>query len=144
MRYGYFPKRPGIDGKVSRDSDAMVYCIGPRGGVKGYEGCCRIDELTKFYGEDVHRIPAGYFEKGRWVRVEELKVGSTMRVEIFMYDNDYTIWLNYMGSSMPYGRNWKKISTAEKHAGIIEKFYTEEKDIPVEIVYIDRRKDNEG
>lgn len=67
-RYGYFPKWKGAN---TRDSDVMVYRIGPRGGVKGFEGCCRVDELTKFYGEDVHRIPSGYFKYGRWVRTEE-------------------------------------------------------------------------
>ena len=65
VRYGYFPKWRG---RATRDSGVMVYRIGPRGGVKGYEGACRVDELTKFYGENVVRIPPGHFECGRWVR----------------------------------------------------------------------------
>ena len=72
-RYGYFPVRESVDGRpMSRHWDVRVYRIGPRGGVKGYEGTCRVEELTKLYGGDsVVRIPAGFFEKGRWVWVRD-------------------------------------------------------------------------
>jgi len=68
-RYGYFPVRESVDGRpMSRHWDVRVYRIGPRGGIKGYEGLCRVEELTKLYGGDnVIRIPAGFWERGCWV-----------------------------------------------------------------------------
>ena len=69
IEYGYFPVRERVGQPLLRAEDVMVYRIGPRGGVQGYEGICRVDELTKFYGNAV-RIPSGRHEAGRWVKDE--------------------------------------------------------------------------
>ena len=64
---------------------------------------------------------------------EKMTIG--MEVEIVDYDDFCTLWLKHLpsGMTMPYGRSWKRISTAKKHANIIKEYY-EKKGIPVAIV----------
>ena len=73
VRLGYFPRwwQPAGHTILGGDSVA-VYRIGVRGGVQGYEGSCRFDELEVFAGGvECVRISAGDFVKGRWTSYEE-------------------------------------------------------------------------
>jgi len=58
-----------------------------------------------------------------------------LTIEIVNYGDFFTIWLrhNPTGVSTPYGRQWKKRSTAQKHASMIRKFH-DERGISSEIV----------
>ena len=66
--YGWICHRPGVDGKVTSASSVQVYRIGPRGGKKEYDGSCRVDELTKFYGDNVRQL---YPKNKNTVRVQD-------------------------------------------------------------------------
>ena len=54
-------------------------------------------------------------------------------------DPFYGIWLEFMGQYMSYCKQWKRASTAEKHANMIKDFHLR-KGIPVEIVRRDTKR----
>ena len=64
---------------------------------------------------------------------EKMTVG--MEVEIVDYDDFCTLWLKHLpsGMIMPYGKSWKRISTAEKHADMVKEYY-EGEGVPVKII----------
>ena len=52
-------------------------------------------------------------------------------------DPFYAIWLEFMGQYMSYCHQWKKASTAEKHANMIKDFHLQ-KGYDVEIIRVDK------
>lgn len=73
-RYGWFYSRADNNSDVEWDMPVLVYRIGPRGAIKGFEcsfSCPSEMRKTLLDFEpdaEIIKIPPGYHEKGRWIK----------------------------------------------------------------------------